>query len=591
MYSATHPTLKRKVVLKKLNLRGNRQHYERFRQEAALMMDLNHDNIVRVYDHFKEGSKHYIVMEFVEGCSLDTILKKGGPLPPGAARYVLESCCRALAYIHSRNIIHRDIKPSNIFISATGDVKLGDFGIAQLESANESSGEFVPIGTPSYMAPEQFLPHAKISSRTDIYALGVTLYEILTGKKLFDGETLDELKRNILRSHHPSLFSLVPSMGIVLYRIVAKSTRKRPGFRYAAVMPVRKLLRFVAPKVKNPDAVAVLQVLAGAAGGGSVSSKKKPLPSHPSIPHKGTRSVNTLILILFSVAVLAGTSLFFVRTGAFYRTFYSRSKGALQIQVLSGDESFPHTGDLNLYRDKVRYLEPIRTLDLSENRGFSDIFYLDTGNYRIMVRWGSQVEWILFYLPPMAHQKDVLILDVNSPVIPRKPLIVQTCISNAMTNQDLGENSVVSVQFEDGKWSELKNQELETGHAYRLKVECPGFYPRYLNTPLQFYQDRLDLQVQMIPLPGVLKVANSADRLTLLVNGEKYLPGGGENRDIVKFGRIEEGAWEWVLSPGVYNLRWKSGESVVEESLSVETSGIYEYSLRKIDDRLIVESD
>ena len=231
MYSATHPTLKRKVVLKKLNLRGKRQHYERFRQEAALMMDLNHDNIVRVYDHFKEGSKHYIVMEFVEGNSLDEILKKGGPLPPGAARYVLDCCCRALAYIHSRNIIHRDIKPSNIFISASGDVKLGDFGIAQLESANESSGEFVPIGTPSYMAPEQFLPHAKISSRTDIYALGVTLYEILTGNKLFDGESLDELKRKILRSRHTSLLSLLPTIWgegyIVLWQ---KAPVKDPGF-------------------------------------------------------------------------------------------------------------------------------------------------------------------------------------------------------------------------------------------------------------------------------------------------------------------------------------------------------------------------
>ena len=119
VYSATHPTLKRKVVLKKLNLRGKRLYYERFRQEAALMMDLNHDNIVRVFDHFKEGSKHYIVMEFVEGCSLDEILKKGGALPAGTCRLILCSCCRALEYIHSRNIIHRDINHTSVLTSCT----------------------------------------------------------------------------------------------------------------------------------------------------------------------------------------------------------------------------------------------------------------------------------------------------------------------------------------------------------------------------------------------------------------------------------------------------------------------------------------
>ena len=296
-------------------------------------------------------------------------------------------------------------------------------------------------------------------------------------------------------------------------------------------------------------------------------------------------------MILVLIIALAGAFLFFIRSGAFYRTFYFRSKGAVQIQVLSGEESFPHTGDLNLYRDKVRYLEPIRTLDLSENRGFSNIFYLDTGNYRIMVRRGSQVEWILFYLPPMAYQDDVLILDVKSSVIPRKPLLIQTHISNAMTNQDLGAKSTVFVQLEEDQWSELKDRTLETGRAYRLKIECPGYYTRYLNAPLQFYQDRLDLQIQMIPLPGILRVSHSLDRLNLLVDGEKCLPGGGENRNIVKFGRITKGTKEWELSPGAYTLRWKSGESVVEESLAVESSGIYEYSLRKIDDRLIVESD
>lgn len=589
VYTATHPTLKRKVVIKKLNLRGNRKHYERFRQEAALMMDLNHDNIVRVFDHFKEGSRHYIVMEFVEGCSLDQILKKGGALPPGAGRYVLSCCCRAIEYIHSRNIIHRDIKPSNIFISSEGDVKLGDFGIAQLESENENSGEFSPIGTPSYMAPEQFLPRAGITKRTDVYALGVSLYEILTSEKLFDGSSLDELKRKILKAKHASLYPLIKDKGFTLYWIVRKSIFRHPGLRFSGVQGVLRFLKLTAPRFRNNDARAVLKVLVEAVAGKKkgTGSKKKAVPVSPSAIKRKWH-----ILPLFSVLILLGAAGFTLShyPGGYFRLFSRESRGVFQLHIFSEDDSFLHSGDLHIYRDRSSYLEPVKEVDLARNYDFSDKYYLKTGNYRIMVRWGSQVQWILFYLPPMARQEEDAVLEIQSPRIPRKDLNIRSSVSDALTGESLSDLSAVSAQEEDGRWSSVDELSLLSGDAYSFKVSCPGYYPRYMNIPLQFYQDELDLQVQLIPLPGILSIRHDLEELTVLVNGEKKITGGGAEKELLQFGSVPAGSHEWPLSPGVYNIKWISGDAVLEEKIYVKSSGQYGYTIQHIGDDLQAES-
>lgn len=586
VYTATHPTLKRKVVIKKLNLRGNRRHYERFRQEAALMMDLNQDNIVRVFDHFKEGSRHYIVMEFVEGCSLDEILKKGGPLPSGTSRYILSCCCQAIDYIHSRNIIHRDIKPSNIFISSAGDVKLGDFGIAQLESENESSAEFIPIGTPSYMAPEQFLPRAGITTRTDVYALGVSLYEILTSRKLFDGSSLDELREKILKGKHVSLFPLIKEKGLFLYWIVRKSLFRHQGFRFSGVKPILRLLKLTAPKSHDADSRAVLKVLVESVTGKKSGSRsnKRDIPVSPPVKKRKARVLAFMMILVLLIVAVFSLSLY---TGTYYRLFSRESRGVFQLHILSEDDSFLHTGDLHIYRDRSRYLEPVKEVDLARRYNFTDKYFLKTGNYRIMVRWGSQVQWILFYLPPMSRQKEDSILEIQSPRIPRKALNIRSYVSDALTGANLSDLSEVLVQKNGDSWSPVDELSLLSGDAYSFKVSCTGYYSRYLNIPLQFYQNELDLQVQLIPLPGILSIRHDLEKLTLLVNGEKKITGGGAEKEILQFGSVPAGTHEWQLSPGEYELKWMAGDFVLEKKITVISSGLYAYDIQHTGDDLL----
>ena len=196
LYKARHPTLNRIVLLKRLDLRGVGGAVERFRREARLMMDFKNDHIVQVHDHFKEGSHYYIVEEYVDGISLDELIRRERYLSADAAVLILYEVAKALQYAHERGVIHRDIKPGNILISRQGDVKLADFGIATSREEPDQglTRDGTMLGTIAYTAPEQIDDARSVDPRSDIYSLGVVLYEMLTGRTpypgAFTGETI-----------------------------------------------------------------------------------------------------------------------------------------------------------------------------------------------------------------------------------------------------------------------------------------------------------------------------------------------------------------------------------------------------------------
>ncbi|HDQ15286.1 MAG TPA: serine/threonine protein kinase, partial [Sediminispirochaeta sp.] len=178
LYRGVHPTLEKEVILKKLILRGNPDFAERFRREARILMEFRHDNIVDVYDHFKEGRSHYIVLEYIDGMSLEDLIRRERYLPNEFALYIFFISCKALMYAHKKNVIHRDIKPSNVLLSKHGEVKLLDFGIATTEEDADQglTREGMTLGSPAYMAPEQFENSRSVDKRADIYSMGVMLY-------------------------------------------------------------------------------------------------------------------------------------------------------------------------------------------------------------------------------------------------------------------------------------------------------------------------------------------------------------------------------------------------------------------------------
>ena len=173
VFKGLHPTLEQPVVLKKLTLNNSEHLTERFRREAKIMIEFSHENIVRVYDHFKQASSYYIVQEFVDGCSVDILLKRERYLDINVGLYIFYHACLALQYAHNRQVIHRDIKPANIMVSRNGEIKLVDFGIAQADSEEDAlTKDGMTLGTPSYMAPEQFEDSRNVTCQADIYSLG-----------------------------------------------------------------------------------------------------------------------------------------------------------------------------------------------------------------------------------------------------------------------------------------------------------------------------------------------------------------------------------------------------------------------------------
>jgi serine/threonine protein kinase len=179
VYKARQKSLNRVVAIKILAPEREREarFAERFAREAELLAKLNHPHIVTIHDFGETGGLFYLVMEFVDGVNLRDLLLDG-KLEPKQALAIVPPICEALQYAHEQGIVHRDIKPENLLLDRAGRIKIADFGIASLAGASDEMA-----GTPVYMAPEQSNGSREVDSRADIYALGVVLYEMLTGER------------------------------------------------------------------------------------------------------------------------------------------------------------------------------------------------------------------------------------------------------------------------------------------------------------------------------------------------------------------------------------------------------------------------
>ncbi|MCB5252270.1 MAG: serine/threonine protein kinase, partial [Candidatus Cloacimonetes bacterium] len=183
--------LDRQFALKTLsaNLSRDSNFRERFKQEAKIMSTLYHSNIVQLHSYFEEDDRFCLVMEYVEGGSLKDLIRKIGPIPEERALKIFSQVAGALSYAHEKGVIHRDIKPSNIMIGKDDEVKVMDFGIARMAESPGLTRTGTQMGTLIYMSPEQIRDSKHIDSKSDVYSLGVTLYEMLTGKSPYDETT------------------------------------------------------------------------------------------------------------------------------------------------------------------------------------------------------------------------------------------------------------------------------------------------------------------------------------------------------------------------------------------------------------------
>lgn len=246
VYKARDPLIDRVVAIKTINLNqalDEREEYEgRFYQEARAAGRLSHHNIVTIYDVGKSGDVAYIAMEFLQGRELRDVLNEKPLLPLIQVLDIVGQVAQGLAYAHEHGIVHRDVKPSNIMILQDGHVKITDFGIARMASAAVRTQTGMVLGSPKYMSPEQVM--GKLTDqRSDIFSLGIMLYEMLTGRAPFVGENVNAIMYQTLNATPPAPNTLNSAVPEMLNFIVAKALAKKLDDRYQSAREVADDLR------------------------------------------------------------------------------------------------------------------------------------------------------------------------------------------------------------------------------------------------------------------------------------------------------------------------------------------------------------
>jgi eukaryotic-like serine/threonine-protein kinase len=247
VYRAHDRLLDRPVAVKVLfpELSIDRTFVERFRREAQAAANLSHPHIVPVFDWGEDNGTYFIVMEFIDGRPLSSILRTAGPLHPDRAAEIAADVALALDYAHRHGVIHRDIKPGNVLITDEGQVKVTDFGIARAVNTDESLTQTGAVmGTATYFSPEQ-AEGLGVDARSDIYSLGVVIYEMVAGRPPFTGDSPVSVASKHVREQAPPPRSFNPSIPQDLEAIILKCMAKSPEYRYATGADLRvDLLRF-----------------------------------------------------------------------------------------------------------------------------------------------------------------------------------------------------------------------------------------------------------------------------------------------------------------------------------------------------------
>ncbi len=321
--------LNRSVAVKVLfpELAHDEAFVERFRREARAAASLNHHNIVSVYDFGEDEGSWFIVMEYVEGRNLRDIIRSEGQLEPARAAELGAEVAAALAAAHAQGIIHRDVKPANVLIASdAGTVKVADFGIARAAGARQ--GLTMPgtvLGTATYLSPEQ-AQGAEVDFRTDVYSLGMVLYEMLAGKPPFTGDSPVAVAYQQLSQTAPPPSTHNPDVPPALDAIVMRAMSKNPDDRQATAEEIREELLTIDRAVGDPDATAYIAPpppeATAVIAAGSTSVLPPPAPEPPvtrrpagPVPEEVYRRRRAGVIAVLALAALAVIALLVLLSG------------------------------------------------------------------------------------------------------------------------------------------------------------------------------------------------------------------------------------------------------------------------------------
>ncbi|MEV7704572.1 MULTISPECIES: Stk1 family PASTA domain-containing Ser/Thr kinase [Streptomyces] len=381
VYRAVDTRLDRVLALKVMHpaLATDAAFVERFIREAKSVARLAHPNVVGVFDQGAQGAYVYLAMEYVAGCTLRDVLRERGALQPRAALDILEPVLAALGAAHLAGFVHRDMKPENVLIGDDGRVKVADFGLVRaVGTATDTTGSL--LGTVSYLAPEQ-IEQGTADTRSDVYACGVVLYEMLTGGKPHGGDTAAQVIYQHLNEDVPAPSGSVPGLAAGLDELVAAATARNPDLRpsdavalLAASRVIREALTEEQLDAMPPQALAETHdaaedrtsviprvIPAGQGTAHHTSRLEMPRPALPEpglgrrvpLAFRGRRGVLTAVVTVLLV-LGAGAGVWYINSGQFTRVPALLGKTQSAAEERLADEGLDLKGVERAYSDTVR---------------------------------------------------------------------------------------------------------------------------------------------------------------------------------------------------------------------------------------------
>lgn len=519
VYKAFHPSLKRYVVIKKMTARGKSGNAERFKKEAQILLDLQSPYIVHLFDYFTEAGFRYMVEELVDGQALDTLIKKQSCLPVPVAMLVMQDACYALKYAHSKEIVHRDIKPGNILISKRGEVKLADFGIASDSGSDEITKSGIALGTPAYMPQEQFEDSAKVDNRADIYALGIMLYEMITGTKPYPGSFSVETLNIIKKGKYIKPRKIDKSIPKEVENLIKKMIKPKAKQRFQNIDGVLKIVK---KYLHHYDTHELRVQLAKSV----MTTKQYQFPQF--VPKDKVQQI-----IKKSIACVALIALIFVgawKSGLIHRFILRKWYTPVSIQMIM-PKSLSDNMDLparafffindsdkipevpgsrcNFYVKGSRISEKIFSLIKKEkimngtakNQIYeSKSVYLKKGDYRVKVVVGPYVWWKSFEVDEKTN-----ILKCDFLENKKRNLKVDVNCYDSETGKLVSENCSYQI-FYNNSWtnlSEIPPEELRSASVWKIKAGAEGYESELFSLLIDWFQDEISVSAMLKKNPEI----------------------------------------------------------------------------------------
>jgi len=636
IYKADHPTLDQPVVLKMLTLTGNEQFTQRFQREATIMMGFQHVNIVNYYDHFKTAKSYCMVMEFVDGCSVAQLLEKHRYLDDDIALLILRDTLQALVFAHEKGVVHRDIKPANILISSEGEVKLTDFGIAHNTEIDTDglTKEGMTLGTPSYMAPEQFRDAGSVDKRADVYSSGILLYECLTGRKPFAGVSLPDLLERVRKGRYEKLRKVRPESSFLSRRLVRRSVRYSPNRRYR---DAKQMLKSPDSYFSRRNIESIRSRLA------DMVSDRRHRSGHSGVDKRKMFRIGAIAVIsLAGLLLLAGIWWGLGVNGFLPSRLLPGFIGGVRMEVplpdnfmlpphvildvyqycddgedadrireirigVNGREPFPDA--LNRFVESRRILKE-REDGEAEDPGVSESqvilpgisrlvvrpVFMKPGLYQLKIRVGDVISSRAVQIPSMrdlrktmeSRGRQIPLLDLRTSWEPNTgPVFVRWTVRRSDTGMDISDFPEPEVLGGDGVVYKVIGDEVElnTGRYYDFTFDVPGYEKRTVRAWLESGISDYSLEISLLPRPARLSLSSSLILRKPRIQEEPYYRYGGVEGGFRRIPFLGKDSKDLILLPGDYRLSCGGEGQQAAVDLKLEPGDTSSYRLVRNDDK------